>query len=468
MLGLRTSVGPVACFVRGYRSTPLSFNPIDWTKMQIYPKYPIRFEESKITSKRADKEITEFYEQAGIVVEGENVPKPLLSFDEWASHDVLKRILMEKQWKKPTPIQSAAWPIAIRGRDLVGNVKTGSGKTLAFVLPALQHIQAQPIQRLSEGPSVLVLSPTRELAAQTCECFQDFGAPYSTRTALVCGGVRKYDQISELKRGAHVYAATPGRLLDLIFEGVINTKKVTFLVIDEADKLIEMGFEDQLYDIMKQIRPDAQTSMWTATMPEDARAFALEMLKDPVFITEHKETLAINPDITHDVLVLNPSEKLNALQFLVDTMNLNKDNKLVVFINSKGDCNATLEVLRKKNVKAVGLHGNMDHTARMAAVQDFKTGRAFVVVATDLASRGLDFQNVNNVLNYDMPFNIENYVHRCGRTGRIGNKGTAITLFTSDNLRVVAKLVEYLRKCGQKVSEQLEELNKLSTMRRRR
>lgn len=430
---------------------------IDWSKVELLPKYPVRFQETTQTSRRSEREIEEFYKNAGIMVDGEEAPKPILTFDEWVSHEYLKNVLLEKRFVKPTPIQSAAWPIAIRGRDLVGNVRTGSGKTLAFVLPALQHIQSQPIQRQHEGPIVLVLSPSRELAAQTCECFQDFGYPYFTKAALFCGGVNKWEQLEKARRGAHVIAATPGRLIDLLSNKLISLKRTTFLVIDEADLLLDMGFEAQLRSLLGHMRPDKQVSMWSATMPEEARLLAQEILVNPVYITESHENLSINQDIKHVIHMVHPDSKLSLLQQLISTLSLSRENKLLIFCNRKSN----VEYVHQQLKGSLALHGGMDMSQRYRTLSEFHQGLSSIAVATDLAGRGLDFKHVYTVVNYDMPEDLQNYVHRCGRTGRMGAKGSAITFFTSNDIRGAGSLRKYLDKCKQDYPPQLQQYEKM-------
>lgn len=443
--------------LRRWTSLHLKLPNIDWSKVDLLPKYPIRFQETTQTSRRSESEIEEFYKSAGLVLEGEAAPKPILTFDEWVSHEYLKQVLMEKRFVKPTPIQSAAWPIAIRGRDVVGNVRTGSGKTLAFVLPALQHIQSQPIQRRHEGPIVLVLSPTRELAAQTCECFQDFGKPYFTKSALFCGGVNKWEQLEIARQGAHVIAATPGRLLDLLASGLISLKKTTFLVVDEADMLLDMGFEEQLKALFSYMRPDKQISMWSATMPEEARLLAKEYLVNPVYITESRENLSINRDIKHTIHIIHPSAKFDLLKQLISTLNPSKENKLLIFCNRKSNA----EYIHQQLPGSVALHGGMDMALRQTTLSAFHQGLNSIAVATDLAGRGIDFKHVHTVVNYDMPEDLQNYVHRCGRTGRMGSQGAAVTFFTSNDIRGAGSLRQYLDKCQQKYPEQLREYEKM-------
>lgn len=431
---------------------------IDWSKEELLPKYPIRFQESPITSRRSEKEIQDFYQNAGLVVDGDTPPKPILTFDEWVSHEFLKQVLLEKKFEKPTPIQSAAWPIAIRGRDVVGNVSTGSGKTLAFVLPALQHIQSQPIQRRRDGPIALVLSPTRELAAQTCECFQEFGRPYFTKTALFCGGMSKRSQLDVAREGAHVIAATPGRLIDLISDDLVNLKRTTFLVIDEADLLLDMGFEEQIRSLLGHLRPDKQTSLWSATMPREAKVLAEEFLVNPVYITESHENFSINPNITHLIHTLKPGDKLPFLKSLLPGFKLSPTNKLIIFTNRKTQA----AIIQQHLPGSLSLHGDLDMSNRLRVLSAFHEGRYSIVVATDLAARGLDFKNVNTVVNFDMPEDFENYVHRCGRTGRIGHTGSAITFFTRDDMRMAGRLRKYLQKCNQEIPYQLLQFEKQS------
>lgn len=428
------------------------YSAIDWTTQALYTRHAIRFQETWQTSSRSQAEIDQFYDEKGLVVEGQERPKPMLTFQEWGTQD-FSGILTRKGWKKPTPVQSTAWPIAIRGRDLVACVRTGSGKTLGFVLPALLHIQAQAVQRTHEGPTVLVLSPTRELAFQTSKCFEEFGQPHFVKTALLTGGTSRKDQVSEVQKGVHVYTATPGRLLDLLSNGFVNLRRMTFLVVDEADKMMEMGFESELQGIMSHVRPDRQTSMWTATMSASARSFAGQFLRDPIFITEQRESMSANPNIHHDVRVVSHEQKFKVLLDILDSK-----EKTIVFLNSQDACHALEHSLRDLGYHVTMLHGGMPNSDRLRSLQNFHEDKFDIVVATDLASRGLDFKRVHTVVNYEVPRTLEDYVHRCGRTGRMELHGTAVTFFTASDLRMARPLIRHIRKTQREVAQALVDL----------
>ena len=303
----------------------------------------------------------------GITIYGYNVPKPVLSFQEANFPDYILRVLNEVKFTKPTSIQSqgnpnAGWPLALSGQDMIGIAQTGSGKTLAFILPAIIHINDQERLRVSskqrgDGPIALVLSPTRELAMQTSTECNRFGRPCHIYNSCVYGGVPKIYQQRELEKGVQIIVATPGRLIDFLEMGVTNLKRVTYLVLDEADRMLDMGFEPQIRKILSQIRPDRQTLMWSATWPKEVQNLARDFLTDPVHIQIGSLNLAANSDIKQVVEVVEDSGKLVSLLRILREMT-GKAFKVLIFTETKRGCEGLARDLRNEGFPVGAIHGD--------------------------------------------------------------------------------------------------------------
>ena len=338
--------------------------------------------------------------------------------------------------------------MALLGRDMIGISRTGSGKTLAFLLPGMIHINAQPYLQPGDGPIVLVLAPTRELAVQIkVEC-DKFGASSQIKNTCVYGGAPKRHQTGDLQRGVEIVIATPGRLIDFLESGVTNLRRVTYLVLDEADRMLDMGFEPQLRKIVSQIRPDRQTLMWSATWPREVRNMANDFLKDYYQVTVGSLELAANKDIAQHVEVVSDQDKYPRMTAFLKEHGV---EKMLVFVETKRGCDQLTRSLQHAGFPARCIHGDKSQDERDWVLGQFRMGQCSLLVATDVAARGLDIKDIKMVVNYDFPSNLEDYVHRIGRCGRAGNKGTALSFFTMKSGKWATGLCKILTDAGQPV-----------------
>ncbi|XP_078445913.1 DEA(D/H)-box RNA helicase family protein [Wolffia australiana] len=363
-----------------------------------------------------------------------------------------------KKFSKPSPIQANAWPFLLDGRDFVGIAATGSGKTLGFGVPALMHIlNKKKAEKLKKAvPRCLVLSPTRELAQQIADVLLDAGNSCGVKSVCVYGGTSKGPQISSLKSGVDIVIATPGRLKDLIEMGVCDLKNVSFAVLDEADRMLDMGFEPEVRAILSQTNSCRQMVMFSATWPSAVHQLAQEFMDpDPVKVVVGSEDLAANHDVMQIVEVLDEQARDQRLFSLLEKYHSSKSNRVLVFVLYKKEAARVETMLQRRGWKAVSVHGDKAQNARTEALSLFKNGKCPLMIATDVASRGLDIPDVEVVINYSYPLTTEDYVHRIGRTGRAGKKGVAHTFFTRENRGLAGELVNVLREAGQIVPESL-------------
>uniref|UniRef100_A0A8C3A9B4 RNA helicase n=1 Tax=Cyclopterus lumpus TaxID=8103 RepID=A0A8C3A9B4_CYCLU len=369
--------------------------------------------------------------------------------------------LRKKQWNmdelpnEPTPIQAQGWPLALSGKDMVGIAQTGSGKTLSYLLPAIVHINHQPFLERGDGPICLVLAPTRELAQQVQQVAAEYGRASRLKTTCIYGGAPKGPQIRDLERGVEICIATPGRLIDFLEAGKTNLRRCTYLVLDEADRMLDMGFEPQIRKIVDQIRPDRQTLMWSATWPKEVRQLAEDFLKEYVQINVGALQLSANHNILQIVDVCNDGEKENKLIRLLEEIMSEKENKTIIFVETKRRCDDLTRRMRRDGWPAMGIHGDKSQQERDWVLNEFKYGKAPILIATDVASRGLDVEDVKFVINFDYPNNSEDYIHRIGRTARSQKTGTAYTFFTPNNMRQATDLISVLREANQAINPKL-------------
>ncbi|EMD41413.1 hypothetical protein CERSUDRAFT_41373 [Gelatoporia subvermispora B] len=392
---------------------------------------------------------------------------PLLSFEQLAVPDELRSAF--SGFKEPTPIQACAWPPALEGRDVIGIAETGSGKTLAFGLPALAKLIASPISaKKSKGTTatVLVVAPTRELAIQTHDTLLALGEPFGIASVAVFGGVDKGGQIKTLQNAnrdgktTRIIAGTPGRILDLVNDGACDLSQVDYLVLDEADRMLDKGFENDIRAIIGHTKQgeERQTLMCNATWPEAVRRLAATFLRDPVRVTVGSDDLTANSRVEQVVEVFDDGRSkdgrlLGHLRNILPkkpVKNAADAARILVFALYKKEAARVEGMLRSKGYTVTGLHGDMSQSARMDALGSFKAGTTSVLVATDVAARGLDIPNVAAVINYTFPLTIEDYIHRIGRTGRGGRSGKSITFFTGDNHEraLAGELARVLRESG--------------------
>eukprot|EP01062_Namystynia_karyoxenos_P066071 TRINITY_DN60090_c0_g1_i1.p1 TRINITY_DN60090_c0_g1~~TRINITY_DN60090_c0_g1_i1.p1 ORF type:complete len:639 (+),score=219.23 TRINITY_DN60090_c0_g1_i1:70-1917(+) len=405
-----------------------------------------------------------------VIVEGEDVPPPLLSFRDLRGPPALVAALKEKGIVEPTPIQQQGLTVALSGRDMIGVAFTGSGKTLVFVLPMLlfgmEEERRMPLAP-GEGPIALSVAPSRELARQTYEVYCHFasamrrGGGPELRGALCVGGQPGHELDTALRRGLHAIIATPGRLIDNLKKKRINMDLCRLVCLDEADRMVDMGFEEEVKEIYQHFRHQRQTVMFSATMPKKIQHFAMSSLTDPITVNVNRAGAA-NLDVVQEVeYVKQDSRILYLLECLQKT-----PPPVLVFAEGKQDVDTIHEYLLLKCVDAVSIHGGKDQSDRNEAIRRFKSRSADVLVATDIASKGLDFPDVQHVVNYDLPKEIENYVHRIGRTGRCGKTGLATTFVNRDDdettlLDLKHLLVEARQKVPpvlQSIHDPLEEL----------
>ena len=366
-------------------------------------------------------EVTQWRSDNKMCVDERVCPKPVRSFVEASFPDYVLQEVKAAGFEHPTPIQSQGWPIALTGHDMIGVAETGSGKTLAFVLPGIVHINAQPLLQRGDGPIVLIMAPTRELAVQIQQECSKFGYTSHIKNTCCYGGAPKGPQIRDLQQGVEMCIATPGRLLDFLESGKTNCRRVTYLVLDEADRMLDMGFEPQIKKVVGQIRPDRQTLLWSATWPRDVQQIAAQFLKDPVKVTIGSDQLSANKRVKQVIHVLGGDyEKRNLLLKLLDSI-MAGGGKLLIFTGTKRGADDLCRQMRTDGWPALAIHGDKQQQERDWVLNEFKTGKAKIMIATDVAARGLDVKDITHVINYDMPGALEDYVHRIGRTGRAGN-----------------------------------------------
>lgn len=416
------------------------------------------YQEHPSVTARTPQEIQQYLESKTITVTGQNCPNPCLHFHEAGFPDYVMNILATQQWTEPTPVQAQGWPLALSGNDVVGIAQTGSGKTLAFILPAIVHINNQNYLQRGDGPICLVLVPTRELVQQVATVATQFGSTSRLRNVSVYGGAPKGPQIRDLERGAEICIATPGRLIDLLEAGKTNLRRTTYLVLDEADRMLDMGFEPQIRKIIEQVRPDRQVLMWSATWPKEVRNLAEEFLREYVQINVGALQLSANHNILQIVDVCQEEEKQYKLGQLLQEIMGEKENKTMIFVETKRKCDDLTRRMKRDGWQAVCIHGDKSQPERDWVLREFRNNKAPILVGTDVAARGLDVFDVKFVINFDYPNCSEDYIHRIGRTARAENTGTAYTFFTRNNAKQAKDLVEVLQEAKQQINPSLLQL----------
>jgi len=369
----------------------------------------------------------------------------LESFEALPLAAPLQRALRDKAYVTPSPIQAQAIPPLLEGRDLLGSAQTGTGKTAAFALPILHQLHERP-QRLMKGRMrALVLTPTRELAVQVDKSFQDYGKHLRLSTALVYGGVGATPQIRALRRGVDVLIATPGRLLDLYQQGHFEFDAVEFFVLDEADRMLDMGFIHDIRKVVSQLPAERQSLFFSATFSPAITRLAGEILSDPAEVRIEPEKPTADA-IDHRVCFVERDNKIELLGELLQAQSDKEGPQLtLVFSRTKHGADRLCKQLKRFDVKADSIHGNKSQNARQRALENFRQGRSSVLVATDVAARGIDVKNITLVINYDLPNEPEAYVHRIGRTARGGASGMALSFCTGEelaDLRAIEKLID--------------------------
>ena len=473
------------------------------SKHEVANQYHIIFDDSSDSSEKSKSVDNDDSKTDKESQKPKTVPKPVMSFDSVGFPKSILAAIKKAEFKSPTPIQSAAWPMLLSGNNVVGIAQTGSGKTVSFLLPGIVHILNNQLdnsnnsnsnsnnnnsndrkkgnkfnhynnrgyskyQRGYSSPQALIIAPTRELACQIEAEFIKFGKNSGIKHCCVYGGVKKFNQERSLKNGVDIIIATPGRLLDFSQSGMITFENISYVVIDEADRLLDMGFEPQLNIILSQIRPDRQLSMFSATWPKSVHLLAKKYLANgnddsnimQVTIGQVSDGLKANENVTQIVDIMTRFAKIDNLKKRIDEQ-LKKDekSKILVFVSTKKMTKMLETILWDAGYYVTCMHGDKEQKQRDKALNDFKKGAMQIMLATDVASRGIHVNDIVLVINFDFPMKIEDYIHRIGRTGRANKKGTAISFFVEEFDGCRARdLIKIMQDANQKVSQELMKL----------
>ncbi len=365
-----------------------------------------------------------------------------MQFHDLKLIDPLLRAVREAGYETATPIQQQAIPILLQGKDLIGAAQTGTGKTAAFSLPMLQKLAERPYPGRRVPIRALILTPTRELASQIGDNIATYGRYLKIKHAVIFGGVGQNPQVTALRNGVDILVATPGRLLDLMGQGHVRLNDLEIFVLDEADRMLDMGFIHDVRRVIKALPRERQTLLFSATMPQEIQQLAHQILRSPalVEVTPHSTTVE---KIDQSVYFVGKKDKP---ALLVHLLNTNRDiRRVLVFTRTKHGANKVVEKLERARIQAEAIHGNKSQTARERALANFKNGRTRVLVATDIASRGIDVDDVTHVINYDLPYEPESYVHRIGRTARAGASGSAFSFCDGEERKLLNAIEKLIR-----------------------
>ena len=373
------------------------------------------------------------------------------TFKELNIAEPILKALIEKGYETPTPIQQQAIPAAAEGRDLLGIAQTGTGKTAAFAIPIIQQLMdsINPRQTGKNRPiRALVLTPTRELAIQIEESFADYSCHTSLRHTVIFGGVSQVSQVKQLRQGVDILTATPGRLLDLISQGIISLNGVQHFVLDEADRMLDMGFIHDIRRLLPLLPKQKQTMLFSATMPQEIATISRKLLHNPQKVEVTPESSVVDTIEQHVCYV----EKAQKIATLVNFLNDEKQERVLIFSRTKHGADNIARKLNRQKIACAAIHGNKSQNARQRALNDFKEGKTNVIIATDIAARGIDIQDLGIVVNFDLPDVPETYVHRIGRTGRAGHEGRAFTFCSEEELPMIRRIQKLTGKKIDKVS----------------
>ncbi|ONH69570.1 ATP-dependent RNA helicase DED1 [Cyberlindnera fabianii] len=413
------------------------------------------------------------YDDIPVEATGDNVPEPITTFTAPPLEELLLENIQLARFTKPTPVQKYSVPIVAAGRDLMACAQTGSGKTGGFLFPILSQSfingpSAVPeattqFSRRKAYPTALVLAPTRELVSQIYDEAKKFTYRSWVRPCVVYGGADIGSQLRDMERGCDLLVATPGRLNDMLERGRVSLRNIKYLVLDEADRMLDMGFEPQIRNIVQGCdMPDVQerqTLMFSATFPADIQMLARDFLKDYIFLSVGKVG-STSENITQKVLYVEDEDKRS---LLLDILSADENGLTLIFVETKRLADALSDFLINQNFPATSIHGDRTQSERERALEYFRSGKAPILVATAVAARGLDIPNVTHVINYDLPSDIDDYVHRIGRTGRAGNTGVATAFFNRGNKNVVKDLVEILSEANQECPSFLNDIARESS-----
>jgi ATP-dependent RNA helicase RhlE len=363
-----------------------------------------------------------------------------MTFQQLGLSTELVRAVSEQGYTQPTPIQQQAIPVVLAGQDLLASAQTGTGKTAGFTLPLLQRVSQLPKTK-QRAVKALILTPTRELASQVETSVKIYGHYLPLRSTAVYGGVKIGPQIRKLRQGVDVLVATPGRLLDHLNQGTVDLSEVEILVLDECDRMLDMGFIHDIRKIMGKLSEQRQTLMFSATFSGSIQSLANSLLNDPALI----EVAPRNTTAERVEQVVHPVDRHRKRELLSHMIGFQDWQQVLVFTRTKHGANRLAEQLSKDGLRTAAIHGNKSQAARAKALKDFKGGRVRVLVATDVASRGLDIDSLPYVVNYELPNAAEDYVHRIGRTGRAGNEGRAVSLICDEEYHLLRKIERLLK-----------------------
>ncbi|KAI4821824.1 hypothetical protein KUCAC02_007406 [Chaenocephalus aceratus] len=434
----------------------LPLPPIDHSEIDYPPFEKNFYNEHEELSCLTATQVFDLRHKLNLRVSGAVPPKPCTSFAHFSFDEQLMHQIRKSEYTQPTPIQCQGLPIALSGRDMIGIAKTGSGKTAAFIWPMLVHIMDQKELEAGEGPIAIIVCPTRELCQQIhAEC-KRFGKAYSLRSVAVYGGGSMWEQAKALQEGAEIVVCTPGRLIDHVKKKATSLQRVSYMVFDEADRMFDMGFEYQVRSVASHVRPDRQTLLFSATFRKKIERLARDILVDPIRVVQGDIGEA-NEDVTQIVEMLpTAADKWDWLtRRLVE---FTSSGSVLIFVTKKANCDELAANLTQEGHSLGLLHGDMDQSERNKVISDFKKQNLPVLVATDVAARGLDIPSIRTVVNYDVARDIDTHTHRIGRTGRAGEKGVAYTLLTNKDTTFAGDLVRNLEGANQAVSKELMDL----------
>ncbi|XP_021698916.1 probable ATP-dependent RNA helicase DDX17 isoform X2 [Aedes aegypti] len=375
----------------------LMLKPVNWNHQKLESVTRLSYR-PKVDFRRSEREISEWRKTKEITTKGRDVPDPALTFEEVGFPAEIADEWRYAEFTTPTPIQSQGWPIAMSGRDMVGIAKTGSGKTLSYLLPALMHIDQQSRLRRGDGPIALILAPTRELAQQIKQVTDDFGRAMKIKNTCLFGGGAKRQQGDDLKYGVEIVIATPGRLIDFLSSEHTNLRRCSYLVLDEADRMLDMGFEPQIRAIIEQIRPDHQTLMWSATWPDAVSRLVKDYLKDYIQINVGSLKLAANHNILQIIDVCQEHEKEAKLSILLREIMAEKECKTIIFIETKKRVDDITRKVLRDGWPAMCIHGDKSQREREYTLNSFRSGKNPILIATDVAARGLEAHSKTSAL----------------------------------------------------------------------
>lgn len=365
-----------------------------------------------------------------------------MKFDDYSISPAIKKRLAKKGLKRPTDIQFKSIPHVLKGEDVLAIAQTGTGKTAAFAIPILHKLNERLKSSRSNGIKCLVMVPTRELAIQITEVFEDFGKETRVKTFCVFGGVEQGPQIEKLQEGIDVLVATPGRMFDLVSQGFIQLNRLQILVLDEADHMLDLGFIKDIRDLIRYLPNNRQTLFFSATIDERIKKLAYSLVKKPIRIqVSPKNPVARNID--HSVVFVEMDDKRYFLERVVKE---NPESKILAFVRTKVRAERVMKAMERVEIKAETLHGDKGQGDRLAVLNRFRSGEIKLLIATDVSARGIDIANVDYVVNYDLPEQSENYVHRVGRTGRGDQKGQAFSFCAAEERTILDEIETYLGK----------------------